>query len=238
MVSQGILDCSFYSSLSCRGDPTIDPAHIVYYNVYNPTDRSRKMAFLWGARSITFQPLSGGNYTVHLYTKQPPFTNAAQEFDPNLGRHDDFLLLGQYIFAQVCGGVVCEYWSTASCVPYNQLVWPSHMYPNQLVWPSHMYPYRQLVWPSHIINLWPSHMYPYHQLVAITYVPISSTGGHHICTHIINWWPSHMYPYRQLVAITYCQLVWPSRTVSSACMKWPYIAVIHIWHHIWRLYVA
>ncbi|KAL5471539.1 hypothetical protein EMCRGX_G029663 [Ephydatia muelleri] len=64
------------------GDPTIDPAHIVYYNVYNPTDRSR------------------GNYTVHLYTKQPPFTNAAQEFDPNLGRHDDFLLLGQYIFAQ------------------------------------------------------------------------------------------------------------------------------------------
>ncbi|KAL5471537.1 hypothetical protein EMCRGX_G029661 [Ephydatia muelleri] len=64
------------------GDPTIDPAHIVYYNVYNPTDRSR------------------GNYTVHLYTKQPPFTNAAQEFDPNLGRHDDFLLLGHYIFVQ------------------------------------------------------------------------------------------------------------------------------------------
>eukprot|EP00731_Ephydatia_muelleri_P020374 Em0013g101a len=68
------------------GDPTIDPAHIVYYNVYDPTDRSR------------------GNYTVHLYTKQPPFTNAAQEFDPNLGRHDDFLLLGQYIFAQQTQG--------------------------------------------------------------------------------------------------------------------------------------
>ena len=178
----------------------------MYYNVYNPTDRSRKMAFLWGARSITFQPLSGGNYTVHLYTKQPPFTNAAQEFDPNLGRHDDFLLLGQYIFAQVCGGVVCEYWSTASCVPYNQLVWPSHMYPNQLVWPSHMYPYRQLVAITyvpisstgghhictHIVNWWPSHMYPYHQLVAITYVPISSTGGHHICIHIVNLWPSHI----------------------------------------------
>ena len=38
-----------------------------------------------------------------LYTQHHPYgTATAREFDPNLGRHDDFALIGPYIFAQVC----------------------------------------------------------------------------------------------------------------------------------------
>ncbi len=43
----------------------------------------------------------GGNFTVSLYTQHSPYTNKTlEEFDPSLGRHDDFLLLGPYIYAQ------------------------------------------------------------------------------------------------------------------------------------------
>ena len=36
-----------------------------------------------------------------LYSQRSPYTDATQmEVDPNLGRHDDFFLVGPYIFAQ------------------------------------------------------------------------------------------------------------------------------------------
>ena len=48
-----------------------------------------------------FSPLIGNNFTVSLRTQRAPYNvGSMQEFDPNLGRHDDFLLLGPYIFAQ------------------------------------------------------------------------------------------------------------------------------------------
>ncbi len=44
----------------------------------------------------------GGNDTMDLYTLTRPYAAADKtEFDPNLGKHDAFLLLGPYIFAQV-----------------------------------------------------------------------------------------------------------------------------------------
>ena len=44
---------------------------------------------------------AGGDFTVGLYSQRSPYNPAAKkEVDPNLGRHDDFLLLGPYIFAQ------------------------------------------------------------------------------------------------------------------------------------------
>ena len=44
---------------------------------------------------------SGNNFTVSLLTQRAPYTRSTlHEFDPNLGRHDAFLLLGPYIFAQ------------------------------------------------------------------------------------------------------------------------------------------
>ena len=43
----------------------------------------------------------GGDFTVGLYSQRSPYTDATQrEVDPNLGRHDDFFLVGPYIFAQ------------------------------------------------------------------------------------------------------------------------------------------
>ena len=43
----------------------------------------------------------GGDYTVGLYSQRAPYTDATRtEVDPNLGRHDDFFLIGPYIFAQ------------------------------------------------------------------------------------------------------------------------------------------
>ena len=36
-----------------------------------------------------------------LYSQRSPYTKATRrEVDPNLGRHDDFFLVGPYIFAQ------------------------------------------------------------------------------------------------------------------------------------------
>jgi hypothetical protein len=44
---------------------------------------------------------SEGSFTVSLRTQRVPFSSSTlREFDPNLGRHDDFLLVGPYIFAQ------------------------------------------------------------------------------------------------------------------------------------------
>ena len=43
----------------------------------------------------------GGNFTVGLYSQRSPYTGATKvEVDPNLGRHDDFALVGPYLFAQ------------------------------------------------------------------------------------------------------------------------------------------
>ena len=45
--------------------------------------------------------MSGGDFTVGLYSQRSPYTDATKmEVDPNLGRHDDFALVGPYIFAQ------------------------------------------------------------------------------------------------------------------------------------------
>ncbi len=41
----------------------------------------------------------GGNYTVGLYVQSLPYNNPT-EVDPNLGRHDAFLMVGPYIFVQ------------------------------------------------------------------------------------------------------------------------------------------
>ena len=39
---------------------------------------------------------------MDLFTQRHPYTDQDRaEFDPNLGKHDGFLLLGPYIFAQV-----------------------------------------------------------------------------------------------------------------------------------------
>ena len=44
---------------------------------------------------------TGGDNTVGLYSQRYPYSDATKrEVDPTLGRHDDFLLVGPYIFAQ------------------------------------------------------------------------------------------------------------------------------------------
>ena len=45
---------------------------------------------------------TGGDFTVDLFTIKYPYTpKSVEEFDPNLGRHDDFVIVGPYIFVQV-----------------------------------------------------------------------------------------------------------------------------------------
>ena len=54
---------------------------MIYFNQFDPNDDNR------------------GNNTVGLYTQRYPFGSETQEeFDPNLGRHNAFLLVGAYIF--------------------------------------------------------------------------------------------------------------------------------------------
>ena len=51
---------------------------------------------------------------MSMYTQHYPYTSATvQEFDPSLGRHDDFLLQGPYIYAQKTNsnGVISLYTS-------------------------------------------------------------------------------------------------------------------------------
>lgn len=56
---------------------------VIYFNQFDPDDANRE------------------NHTVSLYTQRYPYGQETQvEFDPNLGRHEGFLLLGPYIFAQ------------------------------------------------------------------------------------------------------------------------------------------
>ena len=58
-------------------------ASVVYFNTYDPSVANR------------------GDFTVSLRTQQVPFNaHTSKEFDPALGRHDDFELVGPYIFAQ------------------------------------------------------------------------------------------------------------------------------------------
>ena len=82
---------------------------MVYFNSYDPNDRNRKYMYfkhpfhlpitvhmLWCIIVIL-----GGDFTVGLFSQRSPYTqNTKVEVDPTLGRHDDFLLLGPYIFAQ------------------------------------------------------------------------------------------------------------------------------------------
>ena len=67
-----------------RDEPGWDEdGSVIYFNQFDPDDTDR------------------GNHTVSLYTQRYPFGEATQqEFDPNLGRHEGFLLLGPYIFVQ------------------------------------------------------------------------------------------------------------------------------------------
>ena len=56
----------------------------------------------WKINAVKLSSLVGsGNFTVSLLSQRAPFNNQTlREFDPTLGKHDDFLLLGRYIFAQ------------------------------------------------------------------------------------------------------------------------------------------
>lgn len=48
-----------------------------------------------------FPSPSGQDFTVSLRTQRSPYNSQTfREFDPNLGLHDEFLLLGPYIFVQ------------------------------------------------------------------------------------------------------------------------------------------
>ena len=68
-----------------------------------------------------------GNFTVSLNTQRIPFNSGSlQEFDANLGRHDAFLLIGAYIFAQKTDseGVISLY------VSYNRQPFQKAMIPS------------------------------------------------------------------------------------------------------------
>ena len=68
-----------------------------------------------------------GDFTVSLNTQRIPFnSDSQQEFDANLGRHDAFLLIGAYIFAQKTNseGVISLY------VSYNRQPFQKAMIPS------------------------------------------------------------------------------------------------------------
>ena len=80
---------------------------MVYFNSYDPNDVNRKYSnsfpihFLFHLLPTYYGVYVGGNFTVGLYSQKSPYTGSTKtEVDPKLGRHDDFLLLGPYIFAQ------------------------------------------------------------------------------------------------------------------------------------------
>ena len=73
---------------------------MVYFNTYNPNDVNRKSVFSIAPATLSSSSV-GADFAVSLRTQRVPYNVATlREFDPNLGRHDDFLLLGPYIFAQ------------------------------------------------------------------------------------------------------------------------------------------
>ena len=73
-----------------------------------------------------FALLVGGNYTVGLYSQRAPYTAVTRrEFDPNLGRHDDFLLLGPYIFAQRNDSGIIHLYISYLRQPFNQTKIPT-----------------------------------------------------------------------------------------------------------------
>ena len=68
-----------------RGEPgwESEDDSVIYFNQFDPDDTDR------------------GNHTVGLFTQHYPYgPDTQREFDPNLGRHEEFLLLGPYIFVQ------------------------------------------------------------------------------------------------------------------------------------------
>ena len=61
-----------------------------------------------------------------LYSQRAPYTEATRrEVDPNLGRHDDFLLLGPYIFAQRSDSGNIHLYISYLRQPFNQARIPS-----------------------------------------------------------------------------------------------------------------
>ena len=102
----------------CRADPRFDADDsTIFYNVYDPNDRNRESTSWCVSLTRELVPVSpsptlhthththtlGGNFTVSLYTQHHPYGSSTRNvFDPNLGRHDDFAVVGPYIFAAVC----------------------------------------------------------------------------------------------------------------------------------------
>ena len=61
-----------------------------------------------------------------LYSQRSPYTEATRrEVDPNLGRHDDFLLVGPYIFAQRSDSGNIHLYISYLRQPFNQARIPS-----------------------------------------------------------------------------------------------------------------
>ena len=65
------------------------------------------------------------DFTVHLSYTVYPYTQSL-EFDPNLGRHDDFLLLGPYIFAQRTESGVVQLYVSFNRTAFNRSRIPSN----------------------------------------------------------------------------------------------------------------
>ena len=91
-----------------RGVPGADSdSSIIYFTVYDPTDVLSKCCVRTCSLSLPTLPTNPpthahtvGDFTVDLYTQRQPYTDdTRQEFDSNLGRHTDFLIVGLYIFA-------------------------------------------------------------------------------------------------------------------------------------------
>ena len=89
--------------VNIRANPKYYADTTVFYNTYDPNDKLRKCAFwMYSFSQLNMAVLilsTGGNYTVDLYYQVSPYGTAI-EVDPNLGRHDGFLMVGPYIFAQ------------------------------------------------------------------------------------------------------------------------------------------
>lgn len=63
---------------------------------------------------------------MSLRTQRIPYTGSTlTEFDPNLGRHDGFLLLGPYIFAQKTDSNVISLYVSYNRQPFQRAMIPA-----------------------------------------------------------------------------------------------------------------
>ena len=61
-----------------------------------------------------------------LYSQRAPYSDVTRrEFDPSLGRHDDFLLLGPYIFAQRNDSGIIHLYISYLRQPFNRAKIPT-----------------------------------------------------------------------------------------------------------------